>query len=111
MLPSQQLRYGSIASLIIGVSATIIAGFVERLGTIFDIAQSVLGLFSCPLLTCVFLAMFKAKTHQIIIIIAIVSGLISGILVINSPLPSLLVAPATIVTSLFIVLVVGKIFC
>ncbi|HBG77674.1 MAG TPA: hypothetical protein DDW84_02330 [Phycisphaerales bacterium] len=110
MLPSQQLRYGSIASLIIGVSATIIAGFVERLGTIFDIAQSVLGLFSCPLLTCVFLAMFKAKTHQIIII-AIVSGLISGILVINSPLPSLLVAPATFVTSLFIALVVGKIFC
>ncbi len=56
----QQLRFGKITSLIIGLLATLAAGIVSRLGTIFDITQILLGLFLGPLLVCSIVSVITA---------------------------------------------------
>src|SRR5690606_14969963 len=58
--PRRQLVIARYASLAIGLISTLIAGVVGRLGTIFDITQTLLGVFLGPLL-CIAIVAFTPR--------------------------------------------------
>ncbi|OHB57594.1 MAG: hypothetical protein A2Y07_06980 [Planctomycetes bacterium GWF2_50_10] len=99
MTSKQQLRYGRIASLVIGLAATFIAGLIGRLGTIFDISQTLLGLFLGPLLTCVVLSISTFKMNPRVIIVSCILGFVAGIFATYSSISSLLISPITFIVS------------
>ncbi|MCE5186889.1 MAG: hypothetical protein LLF76_12265 [Planctomycetaceae bacterium] len=107
MTPEQQLRYSRYACLIIGTAATVLAGCVEKLGTIFDISQKLLGLFLGPLLTCMLFAVMNKPFKPIFWLVGSALGLAAGVIVMAAHFSSLYVAPATFLTS-FAVTAIGR---
>ncbi|MBN1317326.1 MAG: hypothetical protein JXA42_17720 [Anaerolineales bacterium] len=99
---AQQLRFGRISSLIIGLVATIVAGCVESLGTIFEITQIVLGLFLGPLFACIIFCLVKWRLHSVAVGIAMLAGLMAGAWVTWSPWHALWVPVVTFVGTLFL---------
>lgn len=91
--PEQSLRFARRLSLAIGLAATGTAGIVSRLGSIFDIAQSVIGVFLGPLFICMALAVFQVRVGRTAMISGMVAGAVAGWGIILSPLDSLWVAP------------------
>lgn len=110
MTARQQLRYGRIASFAVGLSATLIAGLVSRLGTIFDISQTLLGLFLGPLLSIILLAIYRTKVNQAVIIISSIIAFLIGTLAVYTSLSSLWISPITCITSLTLSVLGSRIF-
>ena len=81
LTPEQQLKFGRITSVVVGIISTVIAGIVGNLGTIFVMAQFILGLFAGPIFVCVLLSITKLKVHRIAMALAMVAGFASGIIV------------------------------
>lgn len=81
LTPQEQLKFGRITSIVVGIVSTIIAGVVGNLGTIFEMAQLILGLFAGPIFVCVLLSITKLKVHRIAMGLAMVAGFGSGIVV------------------------------
>lgn len=81
MAPTQQLRFGRITTLVVGVSSTLIAGFVGALGTIFQMAQFVLGLFAGPIFVCVILSIVKTSIGRRAMGLGMVMGFMAGLFV------------------------------
>lgn len=92
MTPSAQLRFGRICSLIIGLASTMAAGLVSKIGTIFDITQTLLGLFLGPLFACMVIAVLGKPVKSIIMIFAIIAGVAAGGCVIALKFSSLWIA-------------------
>ena len=69
------LNYGGFetrrTSIVVGTVSTLVAGFVDQLGTIFDMAQFVLGLFAGPIFVCVLLSVTKIHATRIPIAIGL----------------------------------------
>ncbi|MCX5636998.1 MAG: hypothetical protein NTX52_04800 [Planctomycetota bacterium] len=74
----QQLRFGRNVSLVVGTLATIIAGFIGDLGTIFQMAQFILGLFAGPIFVCVLLSVTKIPVNRIAMGVAMIVGFAAG---------------------------------
>ncbi len=102
MTPLAQLRFGKICSLTIGLVSTMAAGLVSKIGTIFDITQTLLGLFLGPLFACIVLAVMAVPINSIIMLIAVISGLSAGATVVFSGWAPLWVSPTTFITTLAI---------
>lgn len=100
LTPNQLLRFARRTSLIIGLLSTLSAGLVSALGTIFDIAMILFGIFLGPLLTPVFLAACKVIAPSWAVICGMFAGFLTGCLVAWSPASSLWVAPAAFFASL-----------
>ena len=81
MTPAQQLRFGRITTLVVGIGSTIIAGFVGALGTIFQMAQFVLGLFAGPIFVCVMLSIVKIPINRRAMGLGMVMGFGAGLFV------------------------------
>lgn len=96
MTPSQQLRFAKITSLIVGLAATGLAGVVGLLGDIFDITQTLLGVFLGPLLGCILFSLLRAPLRPAAIVGAMVLGCVTGWMVAFSDAQSLWVAPASL---------------
>jgi len=104
MSAENQLRFGKIASLTIGMSATLIAGLVERLGTIFDITQTLLGLFLGPLLTCIIVAIQRRPVNRIMLAVGMVMGVFAAGGIVWLGWSSLWIAPTAFGVSMIITL-------
>jgi len=78
MAPLEQLRFGKICSLIIGLASTFAAGLVSKIGTIFDITQTLLGLFLGPLFACMVLAVFGVRVNGKMIVVGVLTGVAAG---------------------------------
>ncbi|UUO04930.1 hypothetical protein M4951_16240 [Blastopirellula sp. J2-11] len=102
--PQQALQFARRLSVTIGLLATATAGVVRHLGTIFDIAQSVIGVFLGPLLICMSFAVFQVRVSQKSMILGMLSGTLAGWVIIFSPCDSLWVAPFSAITSAAIAL-------
>ena len=100
MTDRQQLRFARWTSLCIGVAATMLAGAVAYLGDIFDIAQTLLGVFLGPLLGCVVLSLYRLRLRPAAVAVGMVAGSAAGWAVAFSPAFSLWVAPAALLTTL-----------
>lgn len=79
LTPAQQLRFGRYMTLVVGVLSTVVAGFVGALGTIFQMAQFLLGLFAGPIFVCVLLSITKIRVHKLAMGIAMVAGFAAGL--------------------------------
>ncbi|HWL11115.1 MAG TPA: hypothetical protein VNQ76_22090 [Planctomicrobium sp.] len=90
-----RLKFARWLSVVIGLLATATAGLVRSLGSIFDIAQSVIGVFLGPLLICVAFAVFQIRVGGATMIIGMIAGTAAGWCVIFSPMDSLWVAPTS----------------
>ncbi|HXK59202.1 MAG TPA: hypothetical protein PLP42_04840 [Acidobacteriota bacterium] len=98
--PRRQLRFGRLTSLVLGLAATGIAGVVGSLGSIFEIIQTLLGVFLGPLFACVLLALTTWNISRQGVLIAMPAGVLVGVLLVFSPVSSLWISPATFLTSL-----------
>ena len=99
MTPKQQLWFGKKVSLLVGLVATFAAGLVQSFGNIFEITQSLLGLFLGPLLTCMFFAIMKKPVHTTSLIIGLGAGLVVGSCVSFSPIAQTWVPAASFFVS------------
>lgn len=94
----EKLFFARGASIMIGLLATLAAGVVQHLGSIFDIAQAVIGVFLGPLLACMLFTISYLKVSSRLMIAGMLAGTIAGWLVAFSAASSLWVAPtATLV--------------
>lgn len=100
MGPRAQLSFARRASLVVGILATFMAGFVGAMGSIFDISQTLLGVFLGPLLACVILAVARVAVRGHAVIAGMVAGTLAGWAVTFSPITSLWVAPLAFGSSL-----------
>ncbi|WP_432797448.1 sodium:solute symporter family transporter [Poriferisphaera sp. WC338] len=98
----QQVLMARWTSLIFGLMATVVAGMVDELGTIFTMSQKLLGVFLGPLMLGMFFAVFHVRIQGKWIILAMVGGCLCGWVVIFSPIYGLWVAPISFVTALVI---------
>ncbi|MCC6682671.1 MAG: hypothetical protein IT445_17360 [Phycisphaeraceae bacterium] len=94
MTDAQQLRFSRISSLVIGVIATLSAGLVGKIGSIFDIVQTLLGALMCPLFACVVLSALRVPLAPKAVLSGMVLGTIAGWIVAWSPMTSLWVGPS-----------------
>ncbi|UUO04539.1 hypothetical protein M4951_14185 [Blastopirellula sp. J2-11] len=97
-----RLKFARYASILIGVSATVTAGAVKHLGTIFDMSQAFLGVLLGPLLVCMLLSVSKLNVRPLSMMTGMLVGCISGGAVVLSPATSLWVAPTAALGTLLI---------
>ncbi|MEX1039108.1 MAG: hypothetical protein WDZ51_00655 [Pirellulaceae bacterium] len=97
---ADRLRFARWASLGIGLSATMVAGMVQHLGTIFDIAQAVIGVFLGPLLACMAISVSRLSVGPRGMIGGMLAGSAAGWCVAFSPASSLWVAPTAALVAL-----------
>ena len=101
----ERLRFGRWASLVIGLAATLVAGLVDRLGSIFEITQALTGVFLGPLLACVVYAVTQLPIGPKSLIAGMLAGTLAGWAVVLSPVYILWVAPASVAVSFAIPLI------
>ncbi len=98
--PRQRLRFAKMISLGIGLFSTCVAGLVSYLGSIFEIAQSLTGVFLGPLLVCMLLAVSPRRFSPLAVRWGMGLGIVAGWGVIFSPADKLWVGPvATLVSA------------
>ena len=102
MTPLAQLKFGKICSLVIGLASTFAAGLVSKIGTIFDITQTLLGLFLGPLFACMVLAVMAIPINSLMMLIAVFAGLAAGGMIFVFEWAPLWVSPVTFSTTLIV---------
>lgn len=95
-------KIGRTVSLVLGIFSTIMAGFVDRLGSLLMGSQIVLGLFLGPMLACMCLAVVGGKFRTGETVSGLAAGLIAGGAVVISPAVGLWVCPAGFLVSLLL---------
>lgn len=86
------LNYARASSAGIGVLATIVAGYVEKMGSLFDIVNIFYGIFLGPLLGCMICTLGRFYIKSSMMIMAMGVGCGAGLWVAYSPLSSLWVS-------------------
>lgn len=103
----KQLKFAKMCSLIIGVSSTVVAGFVGKLGTIFEMTQAILGLFLGPILTCMFFAIINYRVKFFCLATGVLSGFVAGAFVMFSAVANVWAAAVGFFVSLTFVYVIS----
>jgi Na+/proline symporter len=109
MTPTGQVWWGRAYSLVIGLAATLAAGAVSKLGTLFELSQIILGLFAGPLLSCIVVAVGGWRCSGWTMIAGMLLGWCAGIAVTSSGASALWVAPAAALTTLLVALMLTRI--
>ncbi|MFZ9682469.1 MAG: hypothetical protein ACO3DQ_04600, partial [Cephaloticoccus sp.] len=65
-------------SLVLGLFATVMAGFMDRLGSLLMGSQIILGIFLGPMLACMSLAVTHLRFRPVEIITGLITGLAAG---------------------------------
>lgn len=76
----------------IGLLATLVAGFIDGMGSLFDIMNAFYGIFLGPLLGCMFCTVTNLRVRGPALIIGMVAGCLFGIWVAYSSLANLWVS-------------------
>lgn len=90
--PKRLLAWARTTSIGVGLLATLVSGFVERMGSLFDIMNAFYGIFLGPLLGCMFCTVSAIKVQGRAMIAGMVAGCLLGICVASSSLASLWVS-------------------
>jgi SSS family solute:Na+ symporter len=108
MTEAKQAWWGRAYSLIIGLAATLAAGIVSSLGTLFELSQVILGVFAGPLLSCIVFAVGGWRCPGWGMVTAILTGWAAGVGVWYSGSAALWVAPVSAGVTLLIAGVLGR---
>ncbi|MEO6873647.1 MAG: hypothetical protein ABI222_02375, partial [Opitutaceae bacterium] len=99
--PKQLLGYARWVSAGIGVLATLGAGYVEKIGSLFEIMTVLLGIFSGPLLGCMLCAVSRFRIKGSVMIGAMGAGFLTSIGIVSSPVsPIWVTLGSTVITLL-----------
>jgi len=99
MDPSRLLRLARLTSAALGVLATVSAGFMRNLGSIFDIMNIFFGVFLGPLLGCMVCAVSGLRLKGTAVMAGLVCGCFAGMVVVYLPVANLWVtALSSVVT-------------
>jgi Na+/proline symporter len=90
--PGRLLNYARWTCAGIGLVATIVAGFIQGMGTLFDIMNAFYGIFLGPLLACMFCTVAKIRINARPLIGGMCVGSVAGFAVAYSPLSNLWVS-------------------
>ncbi|HVT30491.1 MAG TPA: hypothetical protein VHE81_20950 [Lacipirellulaceae bacterium] len=104
--PREQLRFARVCSCLFGVVSTLLAGVVNRLGTLFELTQIILGVFAGPLLIVVVLSVTTQSVSSTGMILGLIGGCAAGWAVALSPIAPLWTAPVAAAATLAITLIV-----
>jgi solute:Na+ symporter, SSS family len=96
------LNYARLVSAGIGVLATIVAGYVEMMGSLFDIVNIFYGIFLGPLLGCMICTVSKMRVKSPAMIVGMFVGCLAGLCVAYSPISSLWVSAFSSVVTVFV---------
>jgi SSS family solute:Na+ symporter len=107
MTDRQQLLWARIYSVLLGVTATLAAGVVSKLGRLYDLTQIVLGVFARPLLACMVLAVTQVRCGGRAVVAGILIGWVVGMASAFSNASSLWVAPLSATTTLLACLAIS----
>ena len=107
MTEAQRLRFARMTSLIAGLAATGIAGFVSQLGTIFEITQAILGLFLGPLFAVFVFALGRRVLRSAAVVAGMIGGSAVGIALTFSSVYASWVAPAAFASTIALILVLN----
>ena len=105
--PGELFRIGRRVSMAMGLLATIMAGFVDRLGPLLLGSQIILGLFLGPMLACMILAISGFTFRPQAVLAGLAGGLLAGGAVVLSPATALWVCPVGFLVSLGLPLAFG----
>jgi SSS family solute:Na+ symporter len=108
MTPAKQVWWGRFYSLVIGLAATMAAGIVSRLGTLFELSQIILGMFAGPLLSCIVVAVGGWRCTGRAMLAGILLGWGAGVAVTWAGAAALWVAPASALTTLLTSLILTR---
>jgi hypothetical protein len=108
MMAAQQVWWGRFYSLMIGLLATLTAGVVSKLGTLFELSQRILGLFAGPILSCVVVAVGGWRCTGGAMVIGMLLGWLVGIAVTGSGAAAPWVAPSSALTTLVTALALSR---
>lgn len=100
LTPEKQLGFARKMSLIIGLTCSLIAGIVGKLGTIFEMTQALLGIFGGPLLAYMILAILGKCVNKVAIFTATALALIAGGIVTLSACANIWVSTVTFLTTI-----------
>ncbi|MBL9216254.1 MAG: hypothetical protein JNG83_12325 [Opitutaceae bacterium] len=92
--PAELLRFARWSSGAIGAAATLVAGAVHRLGTLFEIQLRILSTFQGPLLAVVTLLLLQVRVRPAPLIAGLVAGVAAGTAVTFSGVDPQWVGPA-----------------
>lgn len=108
MSAARQVWWGRFYSLMIGLLATLTAGFVSKLGTLFELSQIILGLFAGPLLSCVVVAVAGWRCSGRAMIVGMILGWLAGVAVTRSGAAAPWVAPVAGATTMIAALLLSR---
>lgn len=108
--PRRLLRFARWLCAVIGLAVTVGAGFVEKIGSLFDIINVLLGVFNGPLLACVLCAVSRLQIRGSVLLAAMLIGFFAGVGVVNSPLSPVLVTLVSGAVTVAVALLGSKIF-
>jgi SSS family solute:Na+ symporter len=108
MTAAQQVWWGRFYSLLIGLLATLTAGIVSKLGTLFELSQIILGLFAGPLLSCIVVAVGGWRCTGRAMVVGMLLGWMAGVAVTWSGAAAPWVAPSAAITTLIASLVLSR---
>lgn len=100
--PKRLLGYARWVSAAIGVLATLGAGYVVKIGSLFEIMTVLLGVFSGPLLVCMLCAVSRLRIHGSVMIGAMVVGFLTSIAIVSSPVSPIWITLASAVGTLLV---------
>ncbi|WP_221031981.1 sodium:solute symporter family transporter [Actomonas aquatica] len=97
--PRTLLRYARLTSAVIGVLATMVAGLIEDMGTLFDIMNAFYGIFLGPLLGCMVCAVAPLAVRPGALIASLFIGSLAGFAVAYSDVANLWVSAVSAVVT------------
>lgn len=100
--PGALLRYARLTSAVIGVLATVVAGLIEDMGTLFDIMNAFYGIFLGPLLGCIVCAVAPLVVRGGALIAALLVGSGAGFAVAYSDVANLWVSAVSAVVTVVV---------
>jgi len=105
-----QLKFAKRCSIAIGVVATLLSGVVHHLGSVFQIAERLLGVFSGPLFAVMAMAVLNVRLHRHAVLLSLIVGTTVGWCVVFSSAGVLWTSTATTLVTLITALVVSPVF-
>ncbi|MBE7539263.1 MAG: hypothetical protein HS122_12725 [Opitutaceae bacterium] len=94
------LLYARLTSAAIGIGTTIGAGFVERVGSLYNILFAFFGIFLGPLLACMICTIGRLQATGRILIPAMLLGCLSGVGVATTPIADVWMPAVTCLVTL-----------
>lgn len=103
----ERFRLARRVSLLIGVGATLLAGFAGNLGSVMDAQAKVMGAFLGPMLACLMLAVGRRALSGPAVLVGISAGVVAGWVVAASSVASLWVPPVSFAVAFSLPLLLG----